>query len=347
MAEYTIDKIEYGGNVYNFDIPKIHIDSDTYSIVGFNKTTVDGISGVAITYDNGTDSSIFLPDGVGFNTGSQAIISQIPTITLNGAANTSPSFYAPTTAGTNGYVLKSNGSGAPTWTNATLTDTKVTTAALTSGATYYPILATGTGTATRQIDSTLRGFTYKSTAGTASVVGSAVLTLGNNTSSGTANNEEGILRLYGKNTYYTTLKTDVSGADKEILLPNKTGTIAITDDLIDSTIGISSETQAEFSSGFLVSPDTLAEALIQIDDGFLDIWQVATTSRMGMMSNTDKIYLNGLSDAIGTTSSTITIKNGSSGGRAFYLETSSSDTDDTSLISAITSLGWDSDVIVS
>ena len=347
MAEYTIDKIEYGGNVYNFDIPKIHIDSDTYSIVGFNKTTIDGISGIAIIYDHETNSSIFLPDGIGFNTGSQAIISQIPTITLNGAANTSPSFYAPTTAGTNGYVLKSNGSGAPTWTNATLTDTKVTTAALTSGATYYPILATGTGTATRQIDSTLRGFTYKSTAGTASVVGSAVLTLGNNTSSGTANNEEGILRLYGKNTYYTTLKTDVSGADKEILLPNKTGTIAITDDLIDSTIGISSETQAEFSSGFLVSPDTLAEALIQIDDGFLDIWQVATTSRMGMMSSTDKIYLNGLSEAIGTTSSTITIKNGSSGGRAFYLETSSSDTDDTSLISAITALGWDSDVIVS
>lgn len=39
----------------------------------------------------------------------------VPTITLNGTANTKPSFYAPTTAGTSGYVLKSNGSGAPTW----------------------------------------------------------------------------------------------------------------------------------------------------------------------------------------------------------------------------------------
>lgn len=37
------------------------------------------------------------------------------TITLNGATVSSPSFYAPTGAGTNGYVLKSNGSGAPTW----------------------------------------------------------------------------------------------------------------------------------------------------------------------------------------------------------------------------------------
>ena len=39
----------------------------------------------------------------------------IPSVTLNGSATSSPSFYAPTTAGTNGYVLTSNGSGAPTW----------------------------------------------------------------------------------------------------------------------------------------------------------------------------------------------------------------------------------------
>lgn len=37
------------------------------------------------------------------------------TITLNGSATSNPSFYAPTTAGTSGYILKSNGSGAPTW----------------------------------------------------------------------------------------------------------------------------------------------------------------------------------------------------------------------------------------
>lgn len=40
----------------------------------------------------------------------------IPTITLNGSSTTSPSFYAPTSAGTSGYYLKSNGSGAPIWT---------------------------------------------------------------------------------------------------------------------------------------------------------------------------------------------------------------------------------------
>lgn len=38
-------------------------------------------------------------------------------VTLNGSAKggSTASFYAPTTAGTNGYILKSSGSGAPTW----------------------------------------------------------------------------------------------------------------------------------------------------------------------------------------------------------------------------------------
>lgn len=36
-------------------------------------------------------------------------------ITLNGTANANPSFYAPIDAGTQGQVLLSNGSGAPTW----------------------------------------------------------------------------------------------------------------------------------------------------------------------------------------------------------------------------------------
>ena len=40
----------------------------------------------------------------------------IPLITLNGSINTAPSFYAPTSVGTKGYILQSNGSGAPSWT---------------------------------------------------------------------------------------------------------------------------------------------------------------------------------------------------------------------------------------
>ena len=38
-------------------------------------------------------------------------------VTLNGTLTKTPSFYAPTSAGTSGQVLQSNGSGAPTWQN--------------------------------------------------------------------------------------------------------------------------------------------------------------------------------------------------------------------------------------
>ena len=49
------------------------------------------------------------------NQGKPTVANTIPAVTLNGSANNTPSFYAPTAAGTNNYVLKSSGSGAPTW----------------------------------------------------------------------------------------------------------------------------------------------------------------------------------------------------------------------------------------
>ena len=56
------------------------------------------------------------------------------TVTLNGASTTSASFYAPTGAGTKGYFLQSNGSGAPTWVSLT---TEISYQSTTS--TYYLI----------------------------------------------------------------------------------------------------------------------------------------------------------------------------------------------------------------
>lgn len=41
--------------------------------------------------------------------------SKVESLTLNGFSNAAPSFYAPTNAGTSGYLLKSNGGSAPTW----------------------------------------------------------------------------------------------------------------------------------------------------------------------------------------------------------------------------------------
>lgn len=107
------------------------------------------------------------------------------------------------------------------------TDEKVKVAALTSGTTYYPILATTADTATRQADTTLKGLSYISTAGTTSAVGTAVLALGNNTAKGTANNEQGVLRLYGTTAYYVDIKMEdgLPAANRTMYLPSYAGTM--------------------------------------------------------------------------------------------------------------------------
>ena len=79
--------------------------------------------------------TITLPD----KTGTIALTSDIPTvpsITLNGSSTTSPSFYAPTSAGTSGYYLKSNGSGAPSWAAITDSDEKVKIETISTNSTY-------------------------------------------------------------------------------------------------------------------------------------------------------------------------------------------------------------------
>ena len=71
------------------------------------------------------------------------------TITLNGTATKTPSFYAPTTAGTEGQQLVSNGTGAPVWQDAPtiLKKYTATNGALTAagGAFSWAIAATTHG----------------------------------------------------------------------------------------------------------------------------------------------------------------------------------------------------------
>ncbi len=63
-------------NDSDFTTPlKIVVNGVQKTIVNYEKTAVQGISGVNLYYDGGV---IFFPDGVGFNTGMQTIISQIP-----------------------------------------------------------------------------------------------------------------------------------------------------------------------------------------------------------------------------------------------------------------------------
>ena len=84
-------------------------------VVAANGLSV-GATGIAMALASGTangamSSAQFTKLG-GIDEGATA-----NTITLNGTATKTPSFYAPTTAGTKGQQLVSNGTGAPVWQN--------------------------------------------------------------------------------------------------------------------------------------------------------------------------------------------------------------------------------------
>ena len=123
------------------------------------------------------------------------------------------------------------------------TDAKLQVAEVTSATQYYPIVGTGTTAATRQYDTT--GFKYKGTTGTTSAVGTALLELGNSTASGTANNKQGKIIIYGSTAYAHTIEGAPTAA-RTLTLPNATGTLALTSQIpsvptsaTSSTTGIS------------------------------------------------------------------------------------------------------------
>ena len=106
METNDISKLHIGGIDYNIT------DDDAQSKISTINGKIGAASGIATLDANGKVTSSQLP--ASNNTTYQ--------LTLNGTtAGDSTngtqlgSFYAPTTAGTSGYYLESNGSGAPTW----------------------------------------------------------------------------------------------------------------------------------------------------------------------------------------------------------------------------------------
>lgn len=125
--------------------------------------------------------------------------------------------------------------------SVTNTDTKVSTAAITSEVSYYPVLGSDTTeAATKFYDKT--GFGYTSRVGTTSTEGTAVIALGNNISTGTAGNKSGRLLLYGKNNYTASILTADLTAHTTIKFPNKSGTIALTSDITDTKVSTAAVT---------------------------------------------------------------------------------------------------------
>lgn len=200
-----------------------------------------------------------------------------------------------TTAGA--HTTKSSATGAvsfnvPTKTShltndsgfiTSYTDTKLQVAAVTSGTTYYPIVGTGTTAATRQYDTT--GFVYVGTNGTTSAVGSAKLTLGNSTASGTANNKQGQLIIYGSTAYAHTISGAPTTA-RTLTLPNATGTIALTSDIPDVSgkidtagTGLSKSGTTLNHSNSVTAQTTQALYPIKIDaQGHVSAYGTAVTS---------------------------------------------------------------------
>ena len=131
------------------------------------------------------------------------------------------------TSGTKIGTIKINGTSSDIYA-PTDTDTKVTDTVGTAN-TYYPAGGTSTSTATgTQVFDT--SFKFIGTTGTTSAVGKAQLVLGNATASGTANNKQGSIVVYGSTAYAHTIQGAPTAA-RTLTLPDKTGTFALTSDI--------------------------------------------------------------------------------------------------------------------
>lgn len=108
------------GNTAN--APTLRVDGES---TGTAKSIATAVDATSVTIGSGNsinawgpyETIIFTYDGTFWVKGASGVSASkgYAQVTLNGSANRQPSFYAPTSAGTSGHILYSNGSGAPTW----------------------------------------------------------------------------------------------------------------------------------------------------------------------------------------------------------------------------------------
>lgn len=159
-------------------------------------------------------------------------ISHADTSSQSSVSNSGRTYIQSVTLDTYGHVTGLS-SATETVTNS---DEKLGTDAVTSGTTYYIVAGTNTtGAERKKYDAS--GIAYKATNGTANGTnGEALLTLGNSTASTSANWKAGKIFLYSSSAYGGTLVPEaVTSSSKTWTLPNKTGTIALTSDIPDTS----------------------------------------------------------------------------------------------------------------
>lgn len=107
MASFDFKKITLpNGDVGTVtDIAAQNAAAEAADLANSAKTSADSANQAASSAQSRADSAYKLANGKTTNN-----------ISMNGSSNNNPTFYAPTSAGTDGYFLKSNGAGAPTWT---------------------------------------------------------------------------------------------------------------------------------------------------------------------------------------------------------------------------------------
>lgn len=235
MANYTIDKIEYGGNTYNL----------SPNVVYATCSTAASTAAKVATITSGTLNSL--------NAGDQVIVKftyangkASPTLKVGSTDAKSIMRYGTTAPSTSAATSWNAGSCVwfvydgtywqmAGWINSTytVTDKKLEIGAVTSGTTYYPIVGTNSTTAaTRQYDST--GFEYNVSTGTAEDQGGAGIRLGNSIATGTAGNKKGFITIYGTGSNSSTLYGPSGGSSSyNVWLPEKGGIIALTTDIPD------------------------------------------------------------------------------------------------------------------
>ena len=215
-----------------FDSAKINHTKGTTSAVGntrlilgnaTNEGTANNEEGLLRIYSPGTKYHTLK----GAKITTDNVEHTLPTIGGTILNTGTTSFTQTLSSGTKIGTIKINGTSSDIYA-PTDTDTKVTDTVGTAN-TYYPAGGTSTSTATgTQVFDT--SFKFIGTTGTTSAVGKAQLVLGNATASGTANNKQGSIVVYGSTAYAHTIQGAPTAA-RTLTLPDKAGTFALTSDI--------------------------------------------------------------------------------------------------------------------
>lgn len=137
-----------------------------------------------------------------------------------------------------------------------LTDTQVTSTAVTEACTYYLTGSFSSATTTGELNK--HGAIWAHVAADTSTSGSAYIVIGNPTASGTAGSKYGSLRLYGSTAYYTELRnysTTYPTSNRFCYLPRYAGIQYLTCVSTTSAVGGSSQATYVNNTGQIVAGD--------------------------------------------------------------------------------------------